>query len=627
MNNSTNKKTFPRLWLWISIACLIISMIGASAVQTAGGTVAIKDLDIIANGSKQINAKIFIPKDASVDNKLPLIIVQHGSQHNLEMQDMSYVELSRRGYIVISADAYGHGSSDNRDGLSREQSFGSMAAIVEYAYNNLDIVDKTKIGLSGHSMGAGIVLSTVQFYAQQAALKLGPNKIAAALEIGYDPDYAGCKLKGVDQPVIPEINWGVIAGKYDEYFFRQKDVGGDPARILESAATLSFVQQVDKAAVGPVENGKKYKGDINGKEYIRAFYQSPETHPQNVFSSTTANSTIDFFYDALGTPKGHEVIAPANQVWPLKQAFNCLGLIAVFLFLFPFASWIMDTVPYFSVLKASSVPVPAPALNTGKKKIAYWLTLLISTAIPAVLAMPVMHYWIGQQSFAPMTANKWFGDGAVNEMAGWCLIVSATLLGIFLLNYFVFGKNHGATTESWGYKITLNKLWRSALLALMTFTVVCAILFFADFWFKTDFRFWLIALRVFTANKIMYWIAYVPAFALFYVVNSLLVDGGNRVEGMPDWVVTLISCLANVAGVAVLIAIQYINYAQTGTFIFNAMRTHNLFPLLVLVPAATIVSRKFFKKTGNIYLGAFTVSTIITIMTITQTSMTMSVLS
>jgi hypothetical protein len=212
-------------------------------------------------------------------------------------------------------------------------------------------------------------------------------------------------------------------------------------------------------------------------------------------------------------------------------------------------------------------------------------------------------------------------------MAGWCLIVSATLLGIFLLNYFVFGKNHGATTESWGYKITLNKLWRSALLALMTFTVVCAILFFADFWFKTDFRFWLIALRVFTANKIIYWIAYVPAFALFYVVNSLLVDGGNRVEGMPDWVVTLISCLANVAGVAVLIAIQYINYAQTGTFIFNAMRTHNLFPLLVLVPAATIVSRKFFKKTGNIYLGAFTVSTIITIMTITQTSMTMSVLS
>ena len=154
----------------------------------------------------------------------------------------------------------------------------------------------------------------------------------------------------------------------------------------------------------------------------------------------------------------------------------------------------------------------------------------------------------------------------------------------------------------------------------MTFLAAYAMVFIADFFFTTDFRFWLIAMRTFNPNKVLYWVAYVPAFMAFYLVNSLVVEGGNRVKGMPEWAVTVLSCLANFLGLAILISIQYIVYAKTGTFVFNAMRTHNLFPFLVLVPVATVIGRRYFKETGSIYLGSFTIAMLYTMMQVTQVS-------
>lgn len=625
MKNTPKKKLTTRVWLLISIACIIISMVGACLVQSAGGTVRIHDFKLVISNGDEINGQMYIPSMASAENKLPLVIVQHGSQHNLEMQDMNMVELSRRGFVVISSDAFGHGSSTMRSQLSPTVGgFDNMRYVLEYAYENLDCIDKEKIGVAGHSMGASIASTTLQYYVQQEAQGLGPNKVKAALEIGYDPSYVPYTIEGIDEPVYADSDWGVIAGKYDEYFFRQPDVGNDPARILESQAALDFVRQVDPNAQGPVENGKIYSGTINGKECIRVYYQNPEIHPQNVFSSQTAACVVDFFYETLGIPNGYEFIEPTNQVWQWKQAFNCLGLIGILMFLFPFACWIMDTIPFFSTLKATSELPAAPALDSVKKKAVYWVTYFICLAMPAVLAMPVMNDLIGRDSFTPETGNQWFGEGTVTEIAGWSLIVSICLLSVFLLSYFLFGKKYGATTDSWGYKISFSNFWKSLLLAFLTFLAAYGILFVADFFFNVDFRIWLIAMRVFNVNKVFYWLAYVPAFMAFYLVNSILVNGGNRVNNMPDWMVTVISCIANFAGLAVLISIQYIVYLQTGGFVFNAMRTHNLFPFLVLVPVGTIITRKYFKKTGNIYLGSFTVAMLYTMMQVTQVAMTYS---
>lgn len=621
------KRLTFRNWLCIALALMFISMIGAFMVQTAGTSVKVRRFKLVVSGGYEINGQMYIPKDASTKNKLPMVVVQHGSQHNLEMQDMNMVELSRRGYIVISTDAYGHGSSTARDVVPPTEAFDNVISVIDYVCNSLKIVDTDKIGIAGHSMGAAIVTNTLQHYVEQEARGLGKNKIAACLEIGYDPSYVPYTFKGVDKPVLADANWGVIAGKYDEFFFKQKDVNNDPAKILKSKAALAFVQQVDSSAQGPVESGKIYRGQINGKDCSRVFYQISADHPQETFSSQSAADAVSFFYDSLGVPAGHQKIDPNNQVWQWKQFFNFLGLVGVLLFLFPFAKWIMNTVPYFSELKAKTATPAAPALDTTKKKLVYWISWVVCMAIPGILAMPVMHYLIGKQSFAPVTVTKWFGEGSVNEIAGWAVISSLCILAIFMINYFVFGKKFGAKTDSWGVKISPKALWKSFLLAVMTFGVAYLILFTADFFFTTDFRIWLIAMRVFSKDKVLFLIAYFPAFAIFYLINSMLVDGGNRVEGMPEWLITLISCIANIGGIAVVIFIQYFTYARTGNFPFNAMRTINLFPFLVQVPVATIITRKYFKETGNIYLGSFTISLLYSMMIITQVCINTSIIS
>ena len=616
------KKTkMKRFWLLVSIALIIISILGASFVQTSGWSVEVGEIELVVGDGSNLYARIFIPKSASADNKLPLIIAQHGSQHNLEMQDMNYVELARRGYVVIAGDAFRHGHSSPGGLFDAADGMANVRYLVEYACDNLSCIDTEKIGLVGHSMGASIVSTTLQYYVEQEARGLGENKIAAVLEIGYDPAYEPYTFEGVDEPVIADADWGVIAGKYDEYFFRQPDAGNDPARILESQAALDFVRQVDPSAEGPVEDGKYYSGEVNGEEYLRVYYQNPEIHPQNVFSTKTSHDVIEFFYTSLGVPNGFEYIGPDNQVWYWKQIFNGIGLVGILMFLFPFASLVMDAVPFFSTLKSNVALPPAPALNTTKKKLVFWGGYVICMLLPAALAMPVMHYWVGKESFTPGTVTKWFGEGTTTEIAVWAIVSAVCILGVSLLSYLLFSKKYGMKLDGWGYKISVGNFFKSLLLAFMTFLAAYLILFVADFFFNVDFRFWLIAMRTFNSNKFLYWLAYVPAFIIFYLVNSLMVNGCNRVEGMPDWLVTVISCIANSLGLAMLLSIQYIVYSQTGTFVFNAMRTHNLFPFLVLVPVGTIITRRYFKETGNIYLGSFTIAMLYTMMQVTQVAM------
>jgi hypothetical protein len=619
------KKDFakePVFWLIMALTLCVISMVGASMVQTSGGRVRVENLRIVAQEGVVVNGQVYIPREASPDNPLPLIVCQHGSFNNFQMQDLNMVELSRRGFIVISSDAYRHGSSS----ISAKNGFGNMIAVVDYALSSMNFVDKNRIGVTGHSMGGAIALQTVNNYLRLEALGKGKNPISAILEVGYDPANE-LKVSGVANPVKYKVNWGIIAAKYDEWFFRSPDVGNNPAKYLESEKARQFVNQLEGVDLkGSIESGKIYSGTMDGQSLIRVIYQNPEIHPKNHFSMLAAAEASTFFYKVFGVPSGYAYIDPSNQTWVWKEFFNCLGLVGILLFLFPFAAVIMKNVPYFSGLKCSAPTPCAAALKSAKSKAAYWIVYLINLVIPGLLVIPVMFIWIGKSSFTPGTVNSWFGEGNTTELGIWSAIVGVSMLGVFLLSFWLLGNKEGEPTECWGYKTSLKNLWKSFVLALLTVTVAYVILFFADLCFNTDFRVWMIAMRTFNVQKVLYAIAYFPFFAIFYLINSLLVDGGNRIEGRAPWKVTMLSCFANIAGIAVLIFIQYYGIVTKGAFAYNSMRIVNLFPLMVLIPIATIITQRYFKETGKIYLGAFTVAMLYTMMTVSNTSASASIL-
>ena len=174
--------------------------------------------------------------------------------------------------------------------------------------------------------------------------------------------------------------------------------------------------------------------------------------------------------------------------------------------------------------------------------------------------------------------------------------------------------------QYWGLRCSARKVWKSFILALAVVAGAYVILYTVEFFFNVDFRIWVLAMRVFTVRAAVYALAYAPAFIVFYLVNSVLVNGGNNVEERPEWQILLLSCVANIIGIVVIIAIQYITFTSTGSLAFNAMRVVNLFPLVVLIPVGTIVSRQFYKETGNVYAGSFVVGILYTLMTVANTS-------
>lgn len=557
----TRKKDGAMRVLCVCLIVCLISMIGASLIQSDFGRVEVSELNLAMKDGRELSVLLYRPKAATSENPLPLIITCHGSYNNKEMQDQNCIELSRRGFVVMSMDSYGHGSSSSN--ATSDERYAAMIELVEYSCTSLNYIDQDKIGITGHSMGAKICNTTVEYYLAQEQLGLGPNRIAAIFNVGTNPSYDPPEVEGLGTLKM-KVDFGLIAAKYDEWNYRSPDVGDNVLRFLESDNARKFINQVN-----------------------------------------------------AGVPQGYERIDVENQVWQWKEGLNGIGMLAVFVMLFPLGCLVMK-LPLFQSL-VQEQPAPAPALKGGKAKLVFWGTWLINALLPAALFVPVGWILVGKSSHVPSTYNAVFGQPNTNELTGWSVVAALVLLAVFLLTYGLYGRKHGASVDSWGVKTSAKNFFKALLAASIVIWLVYNLVFFADFFFQTDFRFWMLALKTFNREKVFFALVYVCGFTAFYLVNSLLVNGGNRVSGFAEWKILLISCVGNILGIAILVLIQYSRFVTTGVLTFNAMRIVNIFPLLVFIPAGTIVSRFYFKKTGNIYMGSFVIGMLYAIMTCANT--------
>ena len=71
------KKT-AKLFLCVSLVLMLLCGIVVSAVQTSGGKVVMKELNIETDSGYTMSAYLFIPKTATADNPAPAIVTSHG---------------------------------------------------------------------------------------------------------------------------------------------------------------------------------------------------------------------------------------------------------------------------------------------------------------------------------------------------------------------------------------------------------------------------------------------------------------------------------------------------------------------------------------------------------------------
>ena len=101
---STDKTKRAQIFVCIAIVLMLISMIGASLIQTSGGRVKVDEVNWVDTDGIRKAALLLVPENATLETPAPAIVTSHGFLNNKEMQDLNYVELARRGYVVLAID-------------------------------------------------------------------------------------------------------------------------------------------------------------------------------------------------------------------------------------------------------------------------------------------------------------------------------------------------------------------------------------------------------------------------------------------------------------------------------------------------------------------------------------------
>lgn len=585
--------------LAIALIVCLVSVILASAIQGSFGKVSVSELRLVDKAGYEVSTQLYKPDSATADSKAPCIITVEGWFNNKEMQDLYSVEYARRGYVVIAVDMHGHGDSQSTDSEGLYEAAVGLDAAVELA-DTLPYVDTAKIGVTGHSSGGA---------ACDMAIAIDNERETPLISAVLWEASTWVDDTGVDHAAdIGDRFAGIIADKYDEFFFWTDDAVV-PREFLTSADAKNFINcNNGSEGIDDVVAGQYYE---NGDSF-RVIYQLNCTHPWVHFSANAVACGVQFFEDAFGAPNA---IAADNQVWQWKTAFNCIGLVAAVMAAMFFTVAMLDT-KYFGILKATEEAEPIIAKD-GKAKAWFWIPLTVCAAFSFGA-----YYWTVDKLYSITT--KYFTQNGPLLMGVWCALSGVFCLIVLTIYYLAYGKKHGFDLAERGVKIGCKKLWRTIVLAICATALVFLLLFFADFFFKTDFRIWVITLKAFEPDKVILGLKYLPLFLLFYVINSVSFNcfNFNTIGGKCN---TLILSIFNELGALVFIGIQYITFVVTGAlkwYSAEAWRISGiwLYPACVYLFVTPFITRYIYKKTKNPYLAGIINAIIITMMAVANTT-------
>lgn len=602
--------TRNRFWLALSLVLVMLSAIGASLVQTSAYTVTVKDMNWETSSGQSLSALLYKPNGVSADNPAPAIVVAHGWWNNKEMQDANYVELARRGYVVVSIDMYGHGNSDylpNADlAIGGTGMYDAVKLVADLPY-----VQQDKIGVSGHSNGARAANFSIGLD-NEADTPL----IASVLLVDNDGVYTDAD--GAFTNIYGARDAGIVADQYDEFFFRSYSPEGaaltPPREYIDTPNAQSFLNFGEEGTESR-DAGQFYDGQVDGDDAVRVIYTPAETHPWGTISATTVASQIGFWEESFGAPNP---IAEGSQVWQVKEAFTTVGLIGFGIFLLAFARALLTTRAFAGLRFEGGDALVA---RDRKGHTWFWGGLVVSAFASAIT------YVLLSQS--PLMAGIAFNvvptiftQGAVFFIATWAALNGLIGLVIMTVSYHLFGKKNGTDLRAIGVLPGWRKFFHGIGLGAVVVAAAFGLVFVVDYFFQTDFRLWVVAIKAFGPDKLWIGLLYLPFFLIYFLLNSVAINSFNRftIRGK-EWGNTAVLALFNSLAPIILVAAQYTTFAITGELIpgFGGIFSIWLFPVIVILAVAAVISRKLYRATNNPYIGGFIMAAVVTLMSVSNT--------
>jgi pimeloyl-ACP methyl ester carboxylesterase len=566
--------------LVVSIIMILIGGIVANVIQNDSCKIRVRDVRFAGTGGTIMSGLLFIPKNATPKTPAPGILAIHGYINSRETQSGFAIEFARRGWVVLELDEMGHGYSDPP---AFANGYGGPDGL---AYlRSLDIVDKNRIGLEGHSMGGWACL---------VAAKVRPD------------DYKSIVLEGssTGAPFAPEgsttfpKNMALVFSTHDEFSMLMWDVA--LARDVVKSEKLKKVFGVTDT----IEPGKVYGSIEDGT--ARVLYQPNTTHPGDHLSCSAIGDAISWFQKTL---RQENTLPASNQIWYWKEIATLIGLVGAILLLFAAANLLLQ-VGCFSSLKGTPQN-PKPA--TGR---AWWIGFALLFFIPTITYFPLT--LVGN---VVAKACRIFPQQVSNNILFWMLVNAALSLIFFLIWHFASNKKKGGNGISYGLKTSTGVDWKkiglSAWFAFLVTGIVYLSVIVISYFFTVDFRFWVIPLKPMSPIQMKIASRYVIPFALFYLMFAVVLQGQMRSLKGGTAKRMVMSMVVAALGYLVMLLVLYIPLLAGGTvpFIKNVWMTLyvivaiQMLPLFVIV---SLISAYFYEKTGLVYASAFTNAMFIT---------------
>ena len=587
-------KKSAKTWVAVALLLCLISSLGASVFQTNFYHVKYHDLTIDAASGHKLDALLLVPENATAENPAPAIVVSHGWYNNREMQDLNYVEYARRGFVVLAISMYGHGDSEvipSNTWWDDENNANGLYDGVKYLAE-LPCVDASRIGVTGHSNGA--------LACREAVLQDSEGLIAAALLVSNDAVYYDENGNFYNQ--FGSRDAAIIACQYDEFFHRVS--GSAPRDYINQVTAQSFLH------FGADPTGLEFReaGLYEQNGIIRGIFNPAITHPWAHFSADCVAFGATFFDKALDAPVD---MAPTNQIWQFKAAFNALGIVGFFLFV-TFAPIALLDLPFFASLKAEEDIRPWPALEGNAKK-RYWRSGIWG----AILSIPF--YFIAFIIGFLIPSPIW-NQGASRVIGLWSLFC-----GLFTwLSIRKSNKRFPIDKAERGIRLSNAKLFKSVLLALLVVCAAFALVYLSDALLLTDYRLWCFAtIRAFSPQHIPMILAFLPLWLVYYVATSVSANCYNYVEmGKGAGRSVAWQMFFVFLGPQIMIMGQYIKFFTTGKMVLDPITGIMgiwLFPIVLILPLHVLISNTIYRKTKNPYIGGLIMGIIACILTVTNT--------
>ena len=561
-----------RMLMVIALGLLLGGGLLASLVQRGGGDVRIEDVRFAGTGGLTMSALLYVPKNATEASPAPGVLAVHGYINSRETQSPYAIELARRGYVVLALDQTGHGYSSPP---AFANGFGGPDGLTYL--RSLPMVDKDQIVLEGHSMGgwAALIAAGVQRTAYRT--------IAVS---GSSPGTYGAPEGDASFP----RNLGLLFGAYDE--FSGLMWGSPIAREIVKTQKLQKLFGTDRE----VEVGKLYGSIAEGT--ARKLYMPEQTHPANHITASGIAGVLDWIQETSSAP--HPLPAE-DQTWHWKELGTALALIGAVLLMFAVGASLLES-RWFSDLRR------APAEARGASGGLFWFGCVLTVVLPALTYFPVQ-----TEAAKLLKPSALLPQNITTGLMAWALCTGLISLLLLLGWHFTRGRAQGTTLQSYGLAVvepgTARVLLRSLLLALLIVSSAYLALLASDLLFKTDFRFWVVAAKLFAPLHLRIALDYVVPFSAYFVLLGAVLHGQLRAPGSaPSLARALLRDAALTGGGFVLLLLyQYIPLLGGGTLALpeQALLTIVAFQLVIVLPVVGLVSRYFFEKTGQVYLGAF----------------------